>query len=346
MSAVHPYIEYLIDKAGAAHPRVAVPDAQFDERVLAAACRVHQDGWLDVVLTGSRSEIYSLAGQHGLNINGLEIIDPDEFRYFEEMCDEYASIRDKDNLSIDQVRQLIHEPIYFACMLHRRGLVHGVCSGVHYSTGDVARPAIKILGLQPGIGKVSAMVVMTFSHIPLGDDLVLAAADPAIIPYPTAEELADIAILSADKAGLVLPEKPRVAMLSFSTLGSARNEMVDKVVRALDIVKERRPDICIDGEFQFDTAVSPAVAAKKIKRASEVAGRANVLVFPDLQSGNIACKAMLLMGDGMLVGEPLLGLNGCVSDHSRGASIDEIAASILFTGAQLPVESCREGTAA
>jgi phosphate acetyltransferase len=179
------------------------------------------------------------------------------------------------------------------------------------------------------------MAIALFKHTPIGDDLVYATADGTVIPRPTSEELAEIAILSADKAKTFLPEPPRVAMLSFSTLGSAKHEEVDRVTRALAIVKEKRPDICIDGEFQLDTALMPFVAEKKVKRPSEVAGRANVLIWPDLQTGNVAGKGLMIMGEGRLAGACFMGINGVVTDHSRGATVEECVINIAFAGAQI-----------
>ncbi len=332
---MHPYIDFLIEKAKSVKGRVAVPDAQFDERVLEAACRVHKAGWLTVVLTGSKSAHQALADKHGFDISGMEIIDPDEFADFSSYCEEYGRLRAKENLSSDQIEQILREPVYFACMLHKHGLVNGICSGVYYSTADLARPSIKILGMQPGVNKMTALGVMAFEHTPLGDNLVYCAADGTILPNPTTEELAEIAILAADKAKSILPDTPRVAMLSFSTLGSSKHEMVDKVANAVKIAQDKRPDLYIDGEFQLDAAISPYVAAKKVKRHSEVAGRANVLIWPDLQAGNMVGKGMMMMGNGMLVGATFLGLNGFVNDHSRGATVDEIVTNIAFVGAQI-----------
>lgn len=332
---MHPYIDFLIEKARSVHGRIAVPDAQYDERALQAACYVHKKGWMDVVLTGSKSAHKRLAEAHGFDISGMEIIDPDEFSEFTTYCHEYGLLRKKENLSEDKIKQLMREPVYFACMLLKHGMVDGICSGVHYSTTDLARPSIKILGMQAGISKMTALGVMTFEHTPLGDNLVYCSADATILPNPTSTELADIAILAADKAKSILPDTPRVALLSFSTLGSAKHEMVDKITDAVKIARQKRPDLYIDGEFQLDTAISPRVASKKVSKQSEVAGRANVLIWPDLQAGNIASKAMMLIGNGMLVGATFLGLNGFVNDHSRGATVDEIVANIAFAGAQI-----------
>lgn len=331
----HSFIDFLIEKAKSIHGRVAVPDAQFDERVLRAAYEVHKQDWLNVVLVGSEAAYHALAARVGMDIGGMEIIDPDRTHDFHSMCDEYKRLRAKENLTDEGSEQALREPNYFACMLHRRGMVDGVCAGVHYSTADTARAAIKILGTKPGVSKVTTSTVMAFEHTPLGDNLVYCAADCAILPLPTREELAEIAILAADNAAVLLPEPPRVAMISFSTQGSARHEMVDKVTDALALVRERRPEILIDGEFQIDSAISPFVASKKVKRPSEVAGRANVLIWPDVQSGNIGSKAMMLMGNGVLVGATFLGLNGLVGDHSRGATLDEVRAYIVFIGAQV-----------
>jgi len=331
----HPYVQHLIRLARKSRARVAVPDAQFDIRVLEAAAIVHRENWLHVVLTGARADIVALAKLHHIDLTGIEIIDPAERSDFSELCNEYGRLRAKENLSSAQIERVLRDPAYFACMLHRHGEVAGICSGVYYSTADIARPAIKILGLQPGVAKMTALAVVVFRHTPLGDNLVLACADGTVLPRPSSEELADIAILAADKARVILPDMPRVAMLSFSTLGSAKHEEVDRVVRALELVRKRRPDICIDGEFQLDTALSPYVAAKKVKRPSEVAGCANVLIWPDLQTGNVAGKGMLMMGPGALVGACFLGLNGVVNDHSRGATVEEIVINLAFVGAQI-----------
>ncbi len=331
----HPYIEYLRLLAKKKKGRIALPDAALDERVLRAGCSVHQSGALRVVLTGSRNKIVKLAQDSKLDISGMELLDPDEYTRFGEMCGEYGSIRAKENLSSEQIENLLHEPVYFACMLHRFGIVEGVCSGVYYSTADLARASIKTLGMKPGFQKMTAMGVLVFTDTPVGDNLILACADHTIIPRPDSNELAEIAILAADKAKSILPESPRVAMISFSTTGSASHSEVLRVVTALKLVQQRRPDICIDGEFQLDTALSPEVARIKLKRSSEVAGRANVLIWPDLQTGNVAAKALVMMGRGMTVGSTFLGLNGLVGDHSRGATREEIVNYILFVGAQV-----------
>jgi phosphate acetyltransferase len=331
----HPSVQHLISRASASHARIAIPDAHADARFLEAACTVAQKGWLSVVLPGPRSAIVELAKKHGFDLGEIEIVDPDECGQFDAFCQDYATLRAKENLTSKQIQDLLHEPTYFSCMLHRHGMVDGVCSGVHYSTADLARPAIKILGMQKGFAKMTAMALILFKHTPLGDDLVFATADGTVLPRPTSEELADIAILAADKAKVILPDAPRVAMLSFSTLGSAKHEEVDRVVNALNRVKQRRPDLCIDGEFQLDTALSPYVAAKKVKRPSEVAGRANVLIWPDLQTGNATGKGMMLMGSGLLAGACFLGINGVVTDHSRGATVEECIVNIAFAGAQV-----------
>ncbi len=331
----HPYLEYLRKTAKKKNARVALPDAQLDGRVLEAGCIAHQEGLGQIILTGSRKEFQKLASQHKLDIKGMEVIDPDEIGNFREMCEEYGRIRAKENLTMQQIDALLRDPAYFACMLHRHGRVDGICAGVYYATSDLARAAIKILGMKKGFVKMTAMAVVVFDHTPLGDNLVFCCADGTILPRPTSEELAEIAILTHDGAKHTLPDKPRVAMLSFSTLGSAKHEEVDRVVKALELVKQRRPDICIDGEFQMDTALSPFVASKKVKRPSEVAGRANVLIWPDLQAGNMAGKALMMMGQGKLVGATFLGINGLVGDHSRGATVEEIVAYITYIGAQV-----------
>ncbi len=331
----HPYLEYLRTTAKKKNARLALPDAQLDERVLEAGCIAHHEGLGQIILTGSRREFQKLASRHNFDIAGMEVIDPDEIGSFPEMCEEYGRLRAKENLSRQQIDALLRDPAYFACMLHRQGKVDGICAGIYYATSHLARAAIKILGVKKGFAKMTAMGVSIYDHTPLGDSLVICGGDGTIIPRPTAEELAEIAILVHEGARHSLPDKPRVAMLSFSTLGSAKHEEVDRVVQALEMVRRRRPDVCIDGEFQLDAALSPYVASKKVKRPSEVAGRANVLIWPDLQAGNIAGKALAMMGQGKLVGATFLGINGLVGDHSRGASVEEIVAYIAYMGAQV-----------
>jgi phosphate acetyltransferase len=331
----HPFVEGLIEQARSIHGRVAIPDAQFDERVMFAASEVHRHGWLDVVIVGSRTACQETARSAGVSIEGIEIVDPQELPEFQDYCDEYGRIRAKEGLSEEQLTATMSDPAYLACMLHRKGMVDAVCSGVHYSTPDIARPAIKILGLKPGVNMMTAAAVAAFERTPIGDNRVFVTADGTILPTPNSEQLAQIAILAADAARTLLQDEPRVAMLSFSTLGSAKHESVDKVVHALRIVQETRPDILIDGEFQIDAAILPHVAAKKVKRPSEVAGRANVLIWPSLEAGNIAIKSLMMMGSGTLVGATFLGLNGLVGDHSRGATTEELVPYIAYVGAQI-----------
>ncbi len=333
----HPFIEQLIEKAKQVHGRVAIPDAAFDDRVMWATGEVHRQGWLDTVIVGPRATCIETAERAGVDLHGIEIIDPDELDAFPDFCQEYGRLRAKEGLSDEQIATTMRDPAYLACMLHRRGMVDAVCSGVHYSTSDMARPAIKILGLKPGVTTMTAAAVAAFDHTPIGDNLVYVTADGTILPTPTSAQLAEIAILAADAARpLLAPEEPRVAMLTFSTLGSAKHEAVDKVVEALRIAQERRPDLLIDGEFQIDAAILPHVAAKKIKRPSEVAGRANVLIWPSLEAGNIAIKSLMMMGGATFVGATFLGLNGVVGDHSRGATTAELVPYIAYVGAQIP----------
>jgi phosphate acetyltransferase len=335
----HPFIDHLIEKASSIHGRVAIPDAPFDDRFMFAAAEVHRRGWLDVVIVGSRSASRSVADRVGVDLEGIEIVDPDELPEFAEYCQEYGRIRAKEGLSDEQIEATMRDPAYLACMLHRRGAVDAVCSGVHYSTGDLARPAIKILGMKPGFTTMTAAAVAAFEHTPIGDNLVFVTADGTILPVPTTDQLAQIAILAHDAAKALLPDEPRVAMLSFSTLGSAKHEVVDRVVDALRIVREKRPDILIDGEFQIDAAILPHVAEKKVKRHSDVAGRANVLIWPNLEAGNIGIKSLMMMGGGWLIGATFLGINGLVGDHSRGATKEEIVPYIAYVGAQIPTSA-------
>ena len=337
----HPFINHLIEQAKSIHGRVAIPDAVHDDRVMYAASEVHRFGWLDVVLVGSRAECRKMAESIGVDIDGIEILDADELPEFPDYCAEYGRIRAKENLSEQQIDETMRDAAYLACMLHKQGVVDAVCSGVHYSTSDIARPSIKILGMHPGVPTMTAASVAAFERTPIGDNLVFVTADATILPAPDAATLSEIAILAADAAKTFLSEVPRVAMLSFSTLGSAKHEAVDKVVQALEMAKAKRPDLLIDGEFQIDAAIVPHVAAKKVKRPSEVAGRANVLIWPSLEAGNIGMKSLMMMGRGTFVGATFLGINGLVGDHSRGATTEELVPYIAYVGAQIPTTTAQ-----
>lgn len=316
--------------------KVCLPEAQFDARVLRAACLARENGWLIPVMVGDTTAIKDLAGREGLDIDGIQIADPANSPELETFAAEYVGLRQgKERLTKDDALSILSNPSFYGAMLVRHGVVDGLCSGAYLSTADVLRPCLRIVGLKPGVKTVFAMGPIAIRECALGRDIALFTVDCAIVPQPTSEQLAEFTIESADVVAGLTGEPARAALLSFSTLGSASHPEVEKVRAALEIVRARRPDISVDGEFQLDTAVVEAVGKRKAP-ASAVAGTANLLVFPNLDAANMTAKAIQWFGGGRLLATMILGLNGRINDHTRGASVEEIAMNMALTAVRVP----------
>lgn len=326
-------IEQLIAHAKADKQRIVLPEGT-EERTLKAANQILTDGVADLILLGNVDEIHALAKEYGLgNIDRATIIDPATSPRREEYAQLLAELRKKKGMTIEQAREKVLDPLYFGCMIIKSGDADGQLAGARNTTGDVLRPALQIIKTAPGITCVSgAMLLLT--HAPeCGDNGVLVMGDVAVTPVPDANQLAQIAVCTADTARAVAGIAPRVAMLSFSTKGSARHEVVDKVVEAFNIAKTMRPDLLIDGELQADAALVPAVGNSKAP-GSPIAGKANVLVVPSLEVGNIGYKLVQRLGHATAVGPILQGIARPVNDLSRGCSIDDIYKMIAITANQ------------
>ena len=326
-------IEQLIARAKANKQRIVLPEGT-EERTLKAANQILTDGVADLIILGNVDEIHSLAKQWGLgNIDRATLIDPATSPKKEEYAELLAELRKKKGMTIEEARKLVVNPLYLGCLIIKNGDADGQLAGARNTTGDVLRPALQIIKTAPGITCVSgAMLLLT--HAPeCGDNGVLVMGDVAVTPVPDANQLAQIAVCTAETAKAVAGIEPRVAMLSFSTKGSAKHEVVDKVVEALAIAKEMRPNMLIDGELQADAALVPSVGSSKAP-GSAIAGKANVLVVPSLEVGNIGYKLVQRLGHATAVGPILQGIARPVNDLSRGCSIDDIYKMIAITANQ------------
>ena len=326
-------IEQLIQRAKADKQRIVLPEGT-EERTLKAANQILTDGVADLILLGNVEEIQEKAREWGLgNISKATLIDPQNSEKSEEYAQMLFELRKKKGMTIEEARKKVTDPLYYGCMIIKSGEADGQLAGARNTTGDVLRPALQIIKTAPGITCVSgAMLLLT--HAPeCGDNGVLVMGDVAVTPVPDANQLAQIAICTARTAKAVAGIEPRVAMLSFSTHGSAKHEVVDKVVEATRIAHEMDPELLLDGELQADAALVPSVGASKAP-GSPIAGKANVLVVPSLEVGNIGYKLVQRLGHATAVGPILQGIARPVNDLSRGCSIDDIYTMIAITANQ------------
>ena len=327
-------LEHIVARAKSNKQRIVLPEAT-EERTLKAADRVLADDLADLILIGNPDELKTLAAKWDLhNIDKATIVDPLNNPKAEEYAELLAELRKKKGMTIEQARELVKNPLYLGCMIIKTEGADGQISGALSTTGDTLRPALQIIKCAPGVTCVSgAMLMLTHEH-QYGDDGIIVMGDVAVTPVPTAEQLAQIAICTAQTARSVAGiQDPRVAMLSFSTKGSAKHEVVDKVVEATRLAHELAPELKLDGELQADAALVPAVGEKKAP-GSLIAGHANVLVVPNLEVGNISYKLVQRLGDALAIGPILQGIARPVNDLSRGCSIEDIYYMVAITACQ------------
>mgnify|MGYP002625559315 FL=1 len=327
-------LQQIVERAKSNKQRIVLPEAT-EERTLKAADRVLADDIADIILIGNPDEIKNLAKGWDLhNIDKATIIDPLNNEKSEEYAALLAELRKKKGMTIEQARELVKNPLYLGCMIIKTEGADGQISGALSTTGDTLRPALQIIKCAPGVTCVSgAMLMLTHEH-QYGDDGIIVMGDVAVTPVPTAEQLAQIAVCTAQTARSVAGiQDPRVAMLSFSTKGSAKHEVVDKVVEATRLAHELAPELKLDGELQADAALVPAVGEKKAP-GSLIAGHANVLVVPNLEVGNISYKLVQRLGDALAIGPILQGIARPVNDLSRGCSIEDIYYMVAITACQ------------
>lgn len=327
-------ISEIVERAKANRQRIVLPEGT-EERTLTAADRVLAEGVADLIILGNPSEIKACADKLGLkNIDKATIIDPENHAKKEEYAQLLAELRKKKGMTIEEARKLVLDPLYLGCLIIKAGDADGQLAGARNTTGNVLRPALQIIKTAPGISVVSGAMLLVTKANQYGENGVLMVGDVAVTPVPDAEQLSQIAVCTARTAKAVAGiQEPRVAMLSFSTKGSAKHEVVDKVVEATRLAKELDPSLKIDGELQADAALVPSVGESKAP-GSEIAGHANVLVFPSLEVGNISYKMVQRLGGADAIGPVLQGIARPVNDLSRGCSVDDVYKMIAITANQ------------
>lgn len=314
---------------------ISLPETE-DDRTYLAARQIVDEGFARVALIGEAEKVAEKAGALGISLEGMEVIDPTDDAVRDKCAALYHELRAKRGVTADKARQVVLDPLFCSACLLKLGDVNGSVSGASHTTADTVRPLLQIVKMAPGVETASSCFIMTTAQTDLGVGGAFIFADAGLVPNPWPHQLADIAIASAESARLYLECEPYVAMLSFSTAGSANHPDVDKVREATKIAKKKRPDLHIDGELQADAAIIASVAQKKCP-GSPLAGKANVLVFPDLDAGNIAYKLVQRLTGGGAYGPLLQGLAKPGMDLSRGATVEDIvnvvAASALRAGA-------------
>lgn len=322
----------LWEAAKADKKRIVLPEGN-EERNLVAAQKIKELGLAYPILVGDTEEINEKANNLGVNLEGIEVVDPKSSEKLSDYINGFYELRKNKGMTLEKAEKIIRDPLYFGTMMVKENDADGMVSGAVHTTGDLLRPGLQIIKTAPGVSVVSSFFIMMVPGSKYGEEGMLLFSDCAVNPNPTAEQLAAIAIATADTAKNLCNMEPRVAMLSFSTMGSANHEMVDKVREATKIAQSLRPDLAIDGEMQLDAAIVESVASQKAPN-SKVAGKANVLIFPDLQSGNIGYKLVQRFANAEAIGPMCQGFAKPINDLSRGCSSDDIVNVVALTAVQ------------
>ena len=323
-------LQEIKERAKSNPQRIVLPEGD-EPRTLEAANTVIKDKVANIILLGNPEKILALAAEKGFEyIKQATIIDPDNNPELEKYAEMLCEIRKKKGMTMEEATRLAKDPLYLGCLMIKAGAADGELAGARNATGDVLRPALQIVRTKPGMTCVSGALMLFSKAKEFGEDGMIMVADVAVMPNPTAAELAQIAVATGHTMRAIAGKEPRIAMLSFSTKGSAKHELVDKVTEATRLAKEMEPDMMIDGELQADAALVPSVGEFKAP-GSKVAGHANTLVFPSLEVGNIGYKMVQRLGGAEAIGPVLQGMAAPINDLSRGCSVSDIEMMIAIT---------------
>jgi len=324
-------LSQLIREKAKKNPKIIVLPEGEEPRMIKAAETIINEGFASLILLGREESIKSKAQELGVELpNEIKIINPKDSEKLKEYAESYYQLRKNKGISSDEAYQLLENPLYFGALMVYHDDADGLVAGSINATGDVFRPALQTIKTAPGINIVSSSFVMVVPDCPYGEKGIMVFADCALNPEPNAEQLADVAIASAATGKALVGFEPKVAMLSFSTKGSGKHPLVDKVIEATKIAKEKRPELLIDGELQADAALIPSIGERKAPN-SKIAGKANVLIFPDLHSGNIAYKLIERLAKAEAIGPISQGMKKPVNDISRGCSAEDIVNVVAIT---------------
>lgn len=326
------FIETIKQRAKQSIKTIVLPEGN-DIRTIEAASIAIAEGYANIILIGSNEEITKIANEHNFDISKAQIVNPNTSEKYDEFVNEFYELRKNKGMTIEKAKELIKEETYFGMMMVKQGLADGLVSGAVHSTSDTLRPALQILKTAPGTKLVSAFFVMVVPNCEYGENGTFVFSDSGLNEYPDADSLSEIAISSSKSFEQLVGKKSKVAMLSYSTYGSAHSPLTEKVVEATRILKEKMPDLICDGELQLDAAIIPEIAERKAP-GSPVAGKANTLIFPDLDAGNIGYKLVQRLAKAEAYGPLCQGIAKPVNDLSRGCSAEDIAGVIAITAVQ------------
>lgn len=326
------FIDSIKERAKKNIKTIILPETE-DIRVLEATQKILKEGYSNIILIGNEEKTLKLAKEHNLNIEGANIIDPIKSEKYNEYVNKFYELRKAKGITIEQAKEIMQNYVYFGMMMVKNGDADGLVSGAAHSTADTLRPALQILKTAPNTKLVSAFFLMVVPNCEYGENGTFIFSDAGLNPNPTSDELSEIAISSAKSFEQLVGKEAKVAMLSYSTYGSAKSDLVDKVVEATKLLKEKAPELSADGEMQLDAAIVPEIGMSKAP-GSKVAGHANTLIFPDLNAGNIGYKLVQRLGKAEAYGPLCQGIAKPVNDLSRGCSSDDIAGVVAITAVQ------------